>query len=193
MSVTDTVDLSAGAKEFIYVCKKQPFAISCSQYMPKLHETYVDLDLVLKLNIPMKNLQCTRINLSGQFTRIVGQISQTLQCVVSGQAVGTSHLKAKVVRDLSKLFRADCLASKQLYDKLMQPSLLKVTPGHKREETETTSPVAKAHPVNFPIAKHNPADIPMKREKENSASDAFNTSQECNDATEVCEENYKGC
>ena len=56
MSVTDVVDLSAGAKEFIYVCKKQPFAISCSPYMPKLPETYVDLDLVLKLNIPMKNL-----------------------------------------------------------------------------------------------------------------------------------------
>ena len=56
MIVTDVVDLTAGAKEFIYVCKKQPFAISCSPYMPKLPETYVDLDLVLKLNIPMKNL-----------------------------------------------------------------------------------------------------------------------------------------
>ena len=61
------------------------------------------------------------MNLS--FIRIVGQISQTVQCVDSGQAVGTSHLKAKVVCDLSKLFQADCLASKQLSDKLMQTNL----------------------------------------------------------------------
>ena len=70
----------------------------------KLPETYVDLNLVLKLNIPMKILQYTKKILSGQFTRIVGQISQTVQCVVSGQKVRTYHLKAKVVHDLSKLF-----------------------------------------------------------------------------------------
>ena len=69
----------------------------------KLPETYVDLNLLLKLNIPMKNLQYTITILSGQFTRIVGQISQTVQCVVSGQKVRAYHLKAKVVRDLSKL------------------------------------------------------------------------------------------
>ena len=170
MIVTDVVDLTAGAKEFIYVCKKQPFAISCSPYMPKLPETYVDLDLVLKLNIPMKNLQCTRMNLSGQFTRIVGQISQTVQCVVSGQAVGTSHLKAKVVRDLSKLFRADCLASKQLYDKLMQPS---IQLPRKKKQTGISDEYSNVSVII-----------------ENSADDASNTSEECYDATEEFEEKY---
>ena len=52
----------------------------------------------------------------------VGQISQTVQCVVSGKTKGTAYFKAKVVRDLSKLYQADCLAGKQLYDKLMDPT-----------------------------------------------------------------------
>ena len=108
--------------DFVYVCKKQPFAITCSPYLPKIKENYVDMDLVLRMNIPIKNIQCTRINFAGQFTRIVGQISQTVQCVVSGKAKGTAHLKAKVVRDLSKLFHADCLAGQHLYDKLMDPT-----------------------------------------------------------------------
>ena len=108
--------------DFVYVCKKQPFAITCSPYLPKISENYVDMDLVLKMNIPMKNLQCTRITFAGQNTRIVGQISQTVQCVVSGKTKGNAYLKAKVVRDLSKLFHADCLAGQQLYDKLMDPT-----------------------------------------------------------------------
>ena len=214
MIVTDVVDLTAGAKEFIYVCKKQPFAISCSPYMPKLPKTYVDLDLVLKLNIPMKNLQCTRMNLSGQFTRIVGQISQTVQCVVSGQAVGTSHLKAKVVRDLSKLFRADCLASKQLYVKLMQPSLQLPQQGWPKVISEHLGHYPRGVPEggvqdcaqqeeeNYSIF---PSSHESRKKKqtgisdeysnvsiiiENGASDAFNISQECNDATEECEEKH---
>ena len=108
--------------DFVYVCKKQPFAITCSPYLPKIKENYVDMDLVLRMNIPIKNIQCTRINFAGQFTRIVGQISQTVQCVVSGKTKGTAHLKAKVVRDLSKLFHADCLAGQHLYNKLMDPT-----------------------------------------------------------------------
>ena len=100
MIVTDSTPLEAGIKDFIFVCKKQPFAITCSPYLPKIAENYVDLDLVLKLNIPLKNIQCTRLSYAGQFTRIVGQISQTVQCVVSGKMIGTSHLKAKVVHDL---------------------------------------------------------------------------------------------
>ena len=75
----------------------------------------------------MKNIQCTRITFAGQNTRIVGQINQTVQCVVSGKTKGTAYLKAKVVRDLSKLYQADCLAGQQLYDKLMDPNLSTTT------------------------------------------------------------------
>ena len=59
---------------------------------------------------------------AGQFTRVVGQIRQTVQCVVAGKTIGTTHLKAKVVRDLNKLFHADCLANQQLYHQLMDPA-----------------------------------------------------------------------
>ena len=121
MILTDSSPCEAGVMDFVYVCKKQPFAITCSPYLPKISENYVDMDLVLRMNIPMKNIQCTRITYAGQNTRIVEQISQTVQCVVSGKTRGNAYLKAKVVRDLSKLFHADCLAGQQLYDKLMDP------------------------------------------------------------------------
>lgn len=122
MILTDSVLLEAGAKDFVYVSKKQPFSITCSPYLPKLNETYIDQDLALKMDIPIKQLQCTRIMISGHKTRIVGQISQTVQCVLSGKLHGTAHLKAKVVRDLNKLFNVDCIASQQLYSKLMSSS-----------------------------------------------------------------------
>ena len=122
MILTDSTPLQAGITDFIYVCKKQPFSITCSPYMPKIPENYIDLDLVLKLGIPLRNIRCTRISYAGQGTRIVGQISQTIQCVVSGKPYGTTHLKASVVRDLSKLFHADCIAGTHLLNKLMDPT-----------------------------------------------------------------------
>ena len=122
MLLTDSSQQEAGVIDFIYVCKKQPFSITCSPYLPKIEENYVDLDLVLKMNIPIKNIQCTRLHYAGHHTKVVGQISQTVQCVVSGKTRGNAYLKAKVVRDLSKLFHADCLAGQQLYDKLMDPN-----------------------------------------------------------------------
>ena len=91
MILTDSVQLEAGAKDFVYVSKKQPFSITCSPYLPKPNETYIDQDLALKMDIPIKQLQCTRITISGHKTRIVGQISQTVQCVVSGKLHGTAH------------------------------------------------------------------------------------------------------
>ena len=160
MIITDSNLVEAGIKDFIFVCKRQPFAITCSPYLPKIPENYVDLDLVMKLNIPMKNIQCTRLTYAGQFTRVVGQIRQTVQCVVAGKTIGTTHLKAKVVRDLNKLFHADCLASKQLYDKLMDPADHSVKTKACQENHNTTNtservPVAKKkpHEPDLPVAK----------------------------------------
>ena len=138
MIVTDANNLEAGAREFIYVCKKRPFSITCSPYFQKISETYIDLDLVLKMDIPVKNFQCTRIAISGHPTRIVGQISQTVQCVVSGKLCGTSHLKAKVVRDLAKIFNTDCIAGQQLYKKLMDPTVNVISKGDKHEDSNTS-------------------------------------------------------
>lgn len=142
MLVTDANNLEAGAKDFIYVCRKRPFAITCSPYFQKISETYIDLDLVLKMDIPIKNFQCTRINISGHSTRIVGQISQTVQCVVSGKLCGTSHLKAKVVRDLAKTFNSDCIAGQQLSKKLMDATAAVTVPS-KRDKSEDHSTTNK--------------------------------------------------
>jgi hypothetical protein len=141
MILTDSTQLEAGVTDFIYVCKKQPFAITCSPYLPKISENYVDLDMVLKMNIPMKNIQCTRLHYAGQNSRIVGQISQTIQCVVAGKTHGTAHLKAKVVRDLNKLFHADCVAGQLLYKKLMDPTsnYKEVNPRAHNRDSQTIS------------------------------------------------------
>ena len=141
MIVTDSNQLEAGVMDFVYVCKKQPFAITCSPYLPKINETYIDMDIVLRMNIPIKNIQCTRITYAGQNTRVVGQISQTIQCVVAGKLHGTAHLKAKVVRDLSKLFHADCVAGQQLFNKLM--------------DTTSTTTKAKAYKKDNNYSKQN--------------------------------------
>ena len=74
MLLTDSSQQEAGVIDFIYVCKKQPFSITCSPYLPKIEENYVDLDLVLKMNIPIKNIQCTRLHYAGHHTKVVGQI-----------------------------------------------------------------------------------------------------------------------
>ena len=138
MLLTDSSQQEAGVIDFIYVCKKQPFSITCSPYLPKIEENYVDLDLVLKMNIPIKNIQCTRLHYAGHHTKVVGQISQTVQCVVAGKTHGTAHLKAKVVRDLSKLFQADCVAGYQLYNKLMDPSFATKKDNSRRNNTLTS-------------------------------------------------------
>ena len=139
MILTDAINLEAGARDFVYVCKKRPFAITCSPYFQKISETYIDLDLVIKMDIPIKNFQCTRITISGHPTRIVGQISQTVQCVVSGKLCGTSHLKAKVVRDLAKISNTDCIAGQQLFKKLMDPTVTVPSKVDKYEDQTTTS------------------------------------------------------
>ena len=43
--------------------------------------------------------------------------------MVSGKLCGTSHLKAKVVRDLAKISNTDCIAGQQLFKKLMDPTV----------------------------------------------------------------------
>ena len=87
----------------------------------------------------MRNFQCTRITISGHHTRIVEQISQTVQCVVSGKLCGTSHLKAKVVRDLAKISKTDCIAGQQLFKKLMDPTVAVPSKVDKYEDHTTTS------------------------------------------------------
>ena len=95
---TDKVTIEDGA-DFTFVCRKIPFAITCSNS----HQEYtnlIDLDLVNKMKIPLRNIKVTRMSLLGHDVRAVGRIKQTVQCVKNGRVQGNIHLEGKVVRDL---------------------------------------------------------------------------------------------
>ena len=114
---TDKVLVENGA-DFTFVCRKIPFAISCSE----LHQggmNLIDLDLVNKMKIPVRNIRVTRMSLLGHDVRAVGRIKQTVQCVVNGRPQGNIHLEGKVVRDLYALLNVDCLASFKTHERLM--------------------------------------------------------------------------
>ena len=115
---TDKVNVPEGA-DFTFVCKKIPFAISCWSEIPYRDANLVDLDLVNKMGIPLRNIKVTRMSLLGHDVRAVGRIKQTIQCVHKGRVQGTIHLEAKVVRDLYTILGADCIASARTYSKLM--------------------------------------------------------------------------
>ena len=114
---TDKVIVESGA-DFTFVCRKIPFAISCSEIYHG-DTNLIDLDLVNKMKIPVRNIKVTRMSLLGHDVRAVGRIKQTVQCVVNGQVQGCVHLEGKVVRDLFSLVNVDCLASSRTYERLM--------------------------------------------------------------------------
>ena len=116
--ITDKVNVPDGT-DFTFVCKKIPFAISCLSEIPYRNANLVDLDLVNKMGIPLRNIKVTRMSLLGHDVRAVGHIKQTIQCVIKGKVQGTIHLEAKVVRDLYTILGADCIASARTYSRLM--------------------------------------------------------------------------
>ena len=115
---TDKVIVENG-EDFTFVCRKVPFAISCSTDLPHGDVNLIDLDLVLKMKIPLRNIRVTRMSLLGHDVRAVGRIKQTVQCVHQGRVQGTVHLEAKVVRDLYSILNVDCLASARTYERLV--------------------------------------------------------------------------
>ena len=104
--------------DFTFVCKKIPFAISCSSELPHGDVNLIDLDLINKMGIPLRNIKVTRMSLLGHDVRAVGRIKQTIQCVAKGRVQGTIHLEAKVVRDLYSIIGVDCVASARTYSRL---------------------------------------------------------------------------
>ena len=111
---TDKVNVPEGT-DFTFVCKKIPFAISCLTEMPYRDANLVDLDLVNKMGITLRDIKVTRMTLLGHDVRAVGRIKQTIQCVSKGRVQGTIHLEAKVVRDLYTILGTDCIASARTY------------------------------------------------------------------------------
>ena len=127
-----------GTRDFVFQCHKRPFAMTVSPLFPNTPENLIDLELVEFLNIPIKKIEARRFHFAGIDTRIVGHISQTVQCVVKGKICGTTHLKAAVVRHMTKLFNLD-LQELQLHQDLrghqaLLPTQTCVTPGAIRVE-----------------------------------------------------------
>ena len=116
--LTDKVIVENGA-DYTFVCHKIPFAISCCSDFPHGDNNLIDLDLVNKMKIPLRNIKVTRMSILGHDVRAVGRIKQTVQCVHKGRVQGTVHLEAKVVRDLFSLFNVDCMASSKTYQRLV--------------------------------------------------------------------------
>ena len=114
---TDKVVVENGA-DFTFVCRKVPFSISCSEIYNG-DTNLIDLDLVNKMRIPLRNIRVTRMSLLGHDVRAVGRIKQTVQCVVNGRVQGNVHLEGRVVRDLFSMFNVDCFASSKTYERLM--------------------------------------------------------------------------
>ena len=100
--LTDKVIVENGA-DYTFVCHKIPFAISCCSDFPHGDNNLIDLDLVNKMKIPLRNIKVTRMSTLGHDVRAVGRIKQTVQCVHKGRVQGTVHLEAKVVKDLFSL------------------------------------------------------------------------------------------
>ena len=127
VEITDKVLTENGA-DFTFVCGKVPFAISCSSNLPHRSCNIIDLDLVNKMKIPLKNIRVTRISIQSHDLRCVGVVSQTIQCVVDGKISGTIHLYAKVVRDLYSSISTDCLASRRTFFRLMGKDAIEEPP-----------------------------------------------------------------
>lgn len=118
MVITDKIAVRGGA-DYTFVCSKIPFAITCSSELPHGDHNLIDLDLVNKMKIPIKNIKVKRMILLGRNVRYVGSVSQTIQCVNRGKVCGTIHLQALVVRDLFSLFNLDSIASCKTYERLV--------------------------------------------------------------------------
>ena len=118
MTVTTDKTIVCNGTDFTFVCKKIPYAISCSSELPHGDVNLIDLDLINKMGIPLRNIKVTRMSLLGHDVRAVGRIKQTIQCVAKGQVQGTIHLEAKVVRDLYSILGVDCVASARTYSRL---------------------------------------------------------------------------
>ena len=116
--ITDKVPVKNGA-DYTFVCSRIPFAVSCSSILPHGDHNLIDMDLVLKMKIPLQKIKVERFSIMGETVRTVGVISQTIQCVWQGRISGNIHITAKVVRDLYSLYDVDCIASVKTYARLV--------------------------------------------------------------------------
>ena len=106
--------LRSGA-DYTFICSKIPFAITCSTDLPNTEQNLIDLELINKMKISLRNVKVKRMVRMGRNVRYFGSVSQTIQCVNQGKVCGTIHLQVLVV----SLFNVDSIASSKTYERLI--------------------------------------------------------------------------
>jgi len=158
MVITDKVVTQNGA-DFMFVCGKIPFAVSSSSDLPHRNHNMIDLDLINKMKIPLKNIRVTKICVQGHDLRCVGVVSQTIQCVGNGKISGTIHLYAKVVRDLFNSISVDCLASRRTFSRLMGEEPMEEPPDDLSIEVLGGEEILEDKPVLVRLSDYDGDDV----------------------------------
>jgi len=188
MTITTDKVIVPDGTDFTFICKKIPFAISCLSEMPYKEANLVDLDLINKMGITLRDIKVTRMSLLGHDVRAVGKIKQTINCVHKGRVQGTIHLEAKVVRDLYTILGADCIASTRTYSKLMGKKPPD-PPDDDLEEEDTQKPILNLGGVDEDedLEKEDEEGkdkVRKKEEKEDQDDNALKTDENKDEETE---------
>ena len=101
-------------KEFIFCVKGRPFPCLLSPYLPTPTASLIDYNLVRDLGLKMTDLKCEKFSYGGFKMRILGKVSQSVQCIHNGVSSGYFHIKANVVKDLEKNFDTECVAGTKM-------------------------------------------------------------------------------
>ena len=116
----------------------------------------------------MSEIQCSKFTFAGSKLRILGKISQTVQCVMNGKIEGNVHVKANVVEDLKATFDTHSIAGMKmtkllsstsktdLPDTKPSSSTLTGTPSTPRSRTAGSTRSSPAPPTSTP-SRSSPA------------------------------------
>ena len=117
--ITMCYDNFPDLKEFVFSCKGRPFAMLSSQRISVPTLSLIDFNLVRDLGMKLKDIQCSQFTFAGHKLRILGKVSQTVQCVKDGKLQGNIHIKANVVEDLKVTFDTHSIAGEKMTKILM--------------------------------------------------------------------------
>lgn len=92
-----------------------------SQRIPTPTISLIDFNLVQDLGLKLSDIQCSKFTFAGNKLRILGKISQTVQCVKNGTLAGNIHIKANVVENLASTFDTHSIASGKMTKLLSTP------------------------------------------------------------------------
>jgi hypothetical protein len=164
---TDSKHLEAGVTDFIFATSKRGFSVTCSPYLSltyKTPDTYIDQELALSLKMKFSKINAEKFRYAGKPLVNTGCVNLPVQCVVRGKPYGTLRFHAIVVRDLKAEFGVDCIASRHLYDRLMNPTMeysklmSPDTPPNQHHYTPASEVECSTVPVPSPVQDEPPTD-----------------------------------